>query len=511
MRILPIAIALVSIATPIAAVAKPKPKIALAPLEGDAGNKVGQAIAASLGKEFVVIAPKDTKRELTKIGAGDELEAKDVKKATSELGAVAIIDGKLGKAGKKRSLHLEVHRRGKPDAGFTIEFKTVTEGFKRGVHDEIVKKLDGAGDDADEPVADEEAPTKHRLTDDDAPRKAKKPDADPDGDADARPGKKIAKADKADKADEDDAAQRPKKPAKADSDDAAPKRGKGKKVAAAEVEAGADGDETGKVKHTLGKDAPSPQPLARVDAGASVSQRRLSWGVRGGLTPAQTPPPVVTSSGGVRIDGEIYPFALANPSSSAAGLGFAALYDKSFGLAIKVPGTNVTSAINQSHYSFGARYRINVGEASSIGLGLDYFGRTYIADRGGLAQPTVLDTPDFSYKAVSPSVAARTPLTPMITFFGVLDGLLMFDAGPAVKNNNYGTATVYGVELHTGLDIAFTKQIGLRVAAEYSQINLSFGGKGTMATGRDGDPATQDVMSATDRSIGVAATLGLTY
>jgi hypothetical protein len=463
-RVLPFAIAALTLAAPVSAVAKPKPKIALAPLDGDAGGKIAQAITAALGKDFVVVT------------------AKDARKRT---GVVATIDGTLGKAGKKRSLHLELHRRGKPDAGFTIEFKLATsDGFRRGVHDEIVKKLDDAGDepteDADKPVAkadredDAPPPAKHRLADDDPPKKA-----------------------------------RPAEPA---AEDATPAPSRGKKRVAADVEATTDDRAPAdKVTHTLGKDAPAAQVLARADAGASVSQRRLSWGTRAGLTPAQTPPGVVTSAGGGRIDGEIYPFALADPKSGVAGLGFAAAYDKSFGLGIKVPNTNVTAPIDQAHYALGARYRIAVGAGSSIAFGLDYFGRTYIADRGGLAMPTTLDTPDFSYKAASPVIAARTPLSSTITLFGVVDGLLMLDAGPAVKNDSYGPASVYGVELHTGLDIAFTPQIGLRITAEYSQINLSFGGKGTMATNRDGDPASQDVMTATDRSIGVAATLGLTY
>jgi hypothetical protein len=42
-------------------------------------------------------------------------------------------------------------------------------------------------------------------------------------------------------------------------------------------------------------------------------------------------------------------------------------------------------------------------------------------------------------------------------------------------------------------------------------MSFSFGTTGTMATGRDNDPATQDVLGATDRYIGGVATLGLVY
>ncbi|HEX4417789.1 MAG TPA: hypothetical protein VH165_07815 [Kofleriaceae bacterium] len=483
MRLLPFVIACVAVVIPVQAIAKPKPKIAIAPLDGDVGNKVGLAVVDALdGKDFVVISPKDTKRELTKLGAADELGAKDVRKLTTKLGAIAVIDGKVSKTGKKHSLHLEVHRRGKPDAGFTIEFKlTATDGFRRGVHDEVMKKLDGATEDTDEepekPVAraeprDDDPPKRKPIADDDPPKRKPVADDDPPK------RKKIA-------------------------DDDPPKR---KKIADA---TGDDGEPAvRKRKHTLGEDQPVSQMLARVGAGGSVGQRRLSYNLRPGFT--QIPPPVVTTAGGGRVDGEIYPFALANAASGGAGFGFAASYDKTFGLSIKVPNTTTSAPIDQSRYSVGARYRFTVGETSAVALGLDYYGRSYIADRSGL-MANVLDTPDFKYSAVAPGISARTPVAPTVTLFGGLDGLLMLDAGPVVKATSYGSGTVYGVEAAAGIDVALTQQIGLRLAAEYSQINLSFSNKGTQDNNRDNDPTTQDVMGAVDRSIGVSATLGLTY
>jgi hypothetical protein len=126
-----------------------------------------------------VIGPGQTGRD-TRLGLPDELDGKATRKLAQKLGVVAIIDGKVGKAGRKRSLHLEVHRRGKPVDGFTVEFKSATSsGFRRGIHDEIGQKLDGAGDD---PAEDDEP--KRPFADDGA--RARKADEDRKRDDDER-------------------------------------------------------------------------------------------------------------------------------------------------------------------------------------------------------------------------------------------------------------------------------------------------------------------------------------
>jgi hypothetical protein len=526
-RVLLILIGVAMVAWPIQAIAKPKPKIAVAPLDGDAGNKVALAIAEALdGKDFEVVGPKEVSREMKKLGLADELAPKDARKLATKLEAVALVDGKVAKAGKKRSLHLEVHRRGKPDAGFTIEFKsTASDGFRRGVHDEIAKKLEGAGDDApaddDDPGKkpagddrkrsldddDDHLPERKKRTDDDdhLPERKKRTDDD-----DHLPERKK-------RTDDDD--HLPERKKRTDDDDHLPERKKRttgdnqlperkKKVATT-----TDDDEPAVRKRKGRKQAEAevaPQVLARVGGGGLLAQRRLTYDTRAGLTPAQAPPSVVTTAGAFRIDGEIYPFALANPRGGIAGLGLAGAYDKTFGLAIKIPNMALQAPIDQAHFAIGARYRFGVGEASAITIGLDYVGRHYIADRSSLMM-VVLDAPDVDYAAIAPGIAARTPVTPTITLFGALDGMLVLDTGPIQKSASYGAATVYGVEVLGGLDIAIAKQLGLRVALEYSQINFTFNGKGTMATGRDNDSTTVDVNGATDRSIGLSATLGLAY
>ncbi|HEX7841456.1 MAG TPA: hypothetical protein VF469_28480, partial [Kofleriaceae bacterium] len=191
MRVLPVVISVIGVlwvAMPAHAIARPKAKIAVAPLAGDSGNKVAAAVVEALeGKDYAVVGPKEVGREMTRLGLSDELDAKATRKLAQKLGVVAVIDGKVGKAGGKRSLHLEVHRRGKPDAGFTVAFTSATPKFRRAVHDEIDKKLEGASED---PAADDEEAPRAVAQADDGDRKRKPAD---DGEArpDAQPSRKL--------------------------------------------------------------------------------------------------------------------------------------------------------------------------------------------------------------------------------------------------------------------------------------------------------------------------------
>jgi hypothetical protein len=497
-RVLSIVIGLLCLAIPLQATARPKPKIAVAPLQGDPGNKVAAAIVDALaGKDYAVIGPREVGRAQKRLGLGDELDAKATRKLSKDLGAVAIIDGKVSKAGRKRSLHLEIHRRGKPDAGFTIEFRSTSgEGFRRGVHAEVVQKLEGATEDHDD--------------DDEAQQAAARKAADDKADEDRRRAEDDERSRKQRDDDERSRKQRDddERSRKRAGDERKPRRGDDDAPARRKRTAEADDEPRVRKRRSRGADEPAAQILARVGAGAGVAQRQLTFDTRAGFT--QVPPTVRTVAGSGRVDGELYPFALSSPDGALAGLGLAAAYDKTFGLSIKVPNQPVRAPISQSHYAIGARYRFGVGESSAITLGLDYARRQYVADRSGL-MAAVLDAPDVDYSALAPGIAARVPVAASVAIFGGVDGMLILDAGQIQTSTSYGAATVYGVEAIAGVDIAVATHLGLRIAAEVSQINFSFNGKGAQANARDNDPTTPDVNGAADRSIGLAATLGLVY
>ncbi len=502
-RIPPIVLCLACLALPIQAIAKPKPTIAVAPIKGDAGNKVAQAVVAALtGDDFTVIGPAQVSREMAKLDLSGQLDAKDARRLAIKLGVVAVVDGKIGKSGRKRTVRLEVHPRGRPDSEFTVELgATSSAAFRRGVREQIQTRLDATGQpepddddgDAKKPAAkdgDGDGDRKRSLADDDR----KRPDDEDrkrklaDDDAAARRARRAA----------DDDATRAR--TSSDPDTAAARR---KRVA---------GDDEPAVRKRKNRkpgdgDAALP-PRVWVAAGASVAQRQLTYDTRSGFT--QVPPRVLTTAGAGRVAGEIYPLALTDPSSRLAALGLAAAYDKTFGLSIKLPNQSLRAPINQSHYAIGARYRLGLGDIATVTVGLDYARRHYIADRSGLMM-AVLDAPDVDYTAIAPGLAARVPVTPTVAIIGGADGMLMLETGQIQTTSSYGPASVYGIEAIGGVDVAITAQLALRVALEYSLINFSFRGTGALATSRDDDAATQDVNGAHDRSIGVVATLALVY
>jgi len=112
--------------------------------------------------------------------------------------------------------------------------------------------------------------------------------------------------------------------------------------------------------------------------------------------------------------------------------------------------------------------------------------------------------PDVKYRAVSPTLAARFPVTATIAAFGEGDVLLINSTGAIQKPDQYGSATVFGFEAGGGVDVALGRKFTLRFEGELSQIGFKFKGNGAMAMARG-------VKAATDRSLGAVATLAVTY
>jgi hypothetical protein len=65
--------------------------------------------------------------------------------------------------------------------------------------------------------------------------------------------------------------------------------------------------------------------------------------------------------------------------------------------------------------------------------------------------------------------------------------------------------------LSAGVELVINERLLIRLAAEATQLNLSFAGNGMLATSRDGDPSTVDVRGAIDRYYGGVATAAVTY
>jgi hypothetical protein len=445
-----------------------KPRGAVTPVDGDSGDKMGEAVRDLLGDKLAVVAPEDVDRAMSKLRVSGELEEDEILRLRQRLDAAVVVQGKLGRAGKKKTVKLTVWVRGKQPSVFNVQYKSVgSEKFREVVREALLKRI-GSIDDLAE---GEEKPKKKKV--------ASADDDDDDGDDDGdRPKKKKKK--KVASADDDD-----------DDDDAKPKARKRKRGRDDD-----DGDGEG-----VREQPARPLPAARVDAGLSFAARYLTYTVASDST--TRPPKVLTPAPAGRFEGELYPLALSNRESPLAGLGIFGEYNKTVGLSIDVPNTMGKSApINQAHYAIGARYRLALGK-SAISGGVAYARRHYIADRSSLAQPTQLDTPDVDYAAISPVIGGRTQVAPRVALFAELDAMLVLSAGAIAKADNYGSGDVFGIGGNGGVDIALGKQLGLRFAAEYNQVNLTFKGTGAMAA--------RKVSAATDRDIGGSATLAAMF
>jgi hypothetical protein len=463
-----------------------KPKVAVTPMDGDSDGKMAGAVREMLDGKLAVVARKDVERAMSKLGLAGELESGDVQKLRQRLDAAVVVQGKLGRSGKKKTVKLSVWVNGKKTSDFNVQYKSVaSEKFRDAVRDALLKRI-GPLDDLD----DGGEPPRKRVADrddDERPKtkrtkKSKKADRDgggddgDDGDDGERPKKKKKKV--ADRGDDDD--------------EGRPKARKRKRARDGEDEGDGEG---------VRERAARPLPAARVDAGFSYAARYLTYQV--GANSPMRPPKVITPAGHGRFEAEIYPLALSNRESPLAGLGLFGEYDKTFGLSIDVPNTMGKSApINQAYYAIGARYRLELGK-SAISGGLAYTRRHYIADRSSLDQPTQLDAPDVDYAAIAPVLGARTQLAPRFALFGEASVMLVLAAGAITTGTYYGAGDALGFGGNLGVDVALGKQVGLRFAGELNQINLSFKGKGMSAA--------RKVSGASDRDIGASLTLAAMY
>jgi opacity protein-like surface antigen len=467
-RLIALVIGLVGVVSPWEAAAKPT-KLAVCHLDGDSGNKIGQAVAAALdSKEFTVVGPTKVEHTVDKLGYSSDMDTKQMRELQDELGVSAMVSGRVEKDGNKRTLHLKVVVHGKKSPAFTIQFKDAkSTALKNVLHDRVSKELKESGDD-DDKVADKKGKKKGKKDDDeDQPKKKRLADADDE------PKKKSKK---------DDDEPRKKRVADADDDDRSRKR----------KHRGDDDEDDMSVRASA---KAGLVPSVRVDLGAYYGQRHLDY------TASMTKPPAVsTAAPAGMISGEIYPLALSDKKSPAAGLGLYGEYDKTAGLAIQVPGMAQKLDVDQSHMAIGGRYRYVIGTSATVTGGFDYAKRTYkIARTGG-----TVDAPDVDYAAARPNISVRVPATKEITVFGGAGALLVLSAGQISNGDQYGSASAFGYDLNGGVDYKVSDRVGVRVGAQFDQISLTFKGTGTLGMQRG-------VSAAADRDIGLAASVGVTY
>lgn len=473
-----------------------RPRVAVAPLDGDDDQKVSAIVADAAGAHAKITGPGRVAKALDKLSI-TTLDKKSVRKLRSNLEVDVVIHGAV----KKKHLELTLSGKGTHKATLELTFKS-TKTLKKELASKLGKKLDevagGNDDDADDDDDDRKA---------EEARKAKEEEARKKREDDEREAARKKKDDDDRRKKDDDDRRR-----KHDDDD---RHGK-KRVASEDdddddrVRASSDDDDDDRHRHKRKHhddddlDEPARNPITQaalwLDAGGAFARRTLTY-TASGMTP---PPSVGTGAAAAAIEGEVYPGAFSTLRGGKAALGLFGDYSYTFGLGIAVPGATTTAPIKDGHYSIGVRYRVVFG-SSSIAFGLAYWRRWYMADRTSLTMPTQLDMPDVDYTAVAPGAVARFAVAPKVGLVIGADVPLMLDAGPIAKGGSYGAADVLAFDVLAGAQIMLAPHAALLLRADVSQQGFTFSGKaGSMA-------AARGVTAATDRSIGLTATIGLLY
>ncbi|MDB4953044.1 MAG: hypothetical protein JWO36_613 [Myxococcales bacterium] len=495
-------IVLVSLALP--AMAAAKPRVAVAPFEGDSEDKVSDVVAEEAEKSAKVTGPEEVGRVMESLAISDARSMRALKKLRVRLEVDVVVHGKVERDGSKKRLEVTVSGRAKKSATFEVKFKTTSsKAFRKELRDELVKRIASAteGEARDDDTDEDDEPKKKKPSDDDEPKKKKLSEDD-------EPKKKPSEDDepKKKKSSDDD---EPRK--KKSSEDDEPRK---KRVAdddSKRVRKHHDDDDDDSSSHKKKRkrhhdddeaDEPDRHPVTQaalwLDAGGFGLRRTLKYDSTGNTAP---PPKVGTGSFGGQLEGEVYPLAF---SGGPAGFGIAGSLRRTVGLSIAVPNTTMSAPIKEGHYSIGARYRLVFG-SSSLALGVSYWHSSYVADRSGLMTPTQLDMPDVEYSAVAPGAVAKIAATPKIGVMLGADVPLMLSTGPIGAGTSYGKATILSFALTGGVEVALAPNYGLHFAAIFEQVGLSFkADAGSQA-------ASRGVTAATDRTVGVTASFAVIY
>jgi hypothetical protein len=522
-----------------------EPKVAVAPLDDDDG-KVADIVGDVVAERAKLVKPGRVESAMRSMGVG-VLSAKTLKKLRAKLDVDVVIYGSVEKENGTKRVSLTFAGSNKSKPRLEVEAKNEKQ-LRKELAGKLAKRIatamegDEGSDEEDEEAAEREEAAQReaerkrqederrraeerrkkeeeearereeakraerkRLEEDERKREAaerkRKPRGDEDEDEDDRSAQRKKRGDdRKQREDEDEDGDRKKKRvADSGEDEDEDEENRTRKRLGDEDEADEDDEDRPRKKRRQKRHALTQHALW-LDGGAAFARRTLTYESTGMMRP----PPVGVAVPSGRLEGELYPAAFSTLKGAVAGIGVSAVLGYTVGVGIDVPGTNVTSSVKNAHMAIGARYRFVFG-AHSIAPGVSYWRRYFLADRSGLMNPDQLDMPDVDYKAIAPGVIAHIGVTPKVAAFGSLDVPLMLNSGPIQEPASYGSAKILAFDFRGGARITVAKHAALQVAAEFLQVGLAF-------TGQPGSKASaRMVQSATDRSVGISATIGITY
>ena len=495
-------------------------RIVILPLDGDeAAEKIHKSLIKLVKKSHTVVSTKKWESTAENLSAAKVSDG-NIKKVAKKMKVDGVIEGSVQKRRDEYIIKLKL--RAGSSGKVIASVNTKAESTKidgqasRDVKDELVEAMDNlesvreAGGDDDEEAKPAKKPKKGEDDDDEPAKKPKKGEDDDD----EKPSKFGNGQMKSARGGDEEEALKPKKGKDEDEEENPnPKPKKGKSVAAKgedEDEIVESNDEPG--VRVTGSAAVTPANRA-IDAtiGLSFNTRRLAWKADGDL-PASTgigqgkPPNYngVPAPGAV-LDITAYPLAFGHKKKGAlTGLGISAMYDQALLISSqKNDGTKLKTQSNR--YLFGAVFRYPLGSSPNalvVGGRLAYGRQSFQIQMGS-------DLPNVNYTMIQPGAFLKLPVG-KLSFNLDLGYQLISNTGQMTKGENYGKASVSGVDFAFSGDYALTGAIFARAGLKLERIGYKFDGSGMLTTGRDSDPE-QDVKGATDMYIGAAFSIGYLY
>lgn len=281
-------------------------------------------------------------------------------------------------------------------------------------------------------------------------------------------------------------------------------------------------------------------------AGASVVTRSFTFASRDDF--AAAPQALATApAAGLYIEGELYPLAIdqswqswqsrqsrqsrqnpenpENPNRRGVltDIGVSFVLDSTFVLESTAMATGATVTSTQQRYGVGLRFRYKVGQRAHgplLKLGVGIARLSHVIDRqsvsgGGeppeLPQPDDIDVPDTVYTYLDPGLSLRVPVVAGVALLAGARAMLVLDTGPVQEPEQYGAATLTGVDADVGIEIVIGERVLMRLAGHMTLIGYAFAGNGAQSNNRDGNPATVDVGGARDLYLGGHASLGYLF
>ncbi|HTM19441.1 MAG TPA: hypothetical protein VL172_03000 [Kofleriaceae bacterium] len=256
-----------------------------------------------------------------------------------------------------------------------------------------------------------------------------------------------------------------------------------------------------------------------VAAGLSFMGRRLTFTVRSGLGDLSPRGYQGTPVAGAYVAGELYPLAFnLNNRSITRDLGITGVVDKVLKIESRLryqDDANMEQVASlpteQMRWGVGLVFRHNFGSrptAPSVKLGIRYNRARFVIDKGAApvvgGSAVVVDIPNMDYAYIDPGIAGRLPIGGKLSLLADVRYLYITDTGEMQQMDQYGDATVTGIDADVGAEYKISPQLSIRGGGRLIRIGYDFteGNGAELVYNRDGDAASQDVFGAQDRYLG---------